>query len=149
MGIDEGLISAYLRTRYEVWAPRFTIMAGALHPGLDDWLGASGFSNWAFITAWNPGSQLLPEGENRCRQRELEKDLSVGGWPYFQGAGESGDGNWPAEESFLVAGIPLEKALALGNRFGQNAILWGVSGHAAQIFFCDVWGDELNRQKIV
>lgn len=142
MGIDEGLISAYLRTRYEVWTPRYTILIGERHPGLDALLGGQ---SWAFITAWNPGSQPLPEEENRRRQSRLEDALREGKWGYFQGAGVPEEGGWQAEESFLVAGISLEDALGLGKRFGQHAILWGLPGHAAQIFFID----EPSRQKIV
>lgn len=142
MGIDEGLISAYLRTRYEVWAPRFTIRTGELHPGLDAWLEGK---NWAFITAWNPCSQPLPEEENRRRQRMLEDALREGKWRYFPGAGVPEDNSWQAEESFLIAGISLEDALELGKRFEQHAILWGLPGQVAQILFTD----ELSRQKIV
>lgn len=146
MGIDEGLISAYLRTRYVVWAPRFTIRIGERHPGLDAWLGGK---SWAFITAWNPGSQPLPEEENRRRQSELEDVLREGMWKYYPGAGVPEEEGWPAEESFLVAGISLSEALELGKRFGQNAVLWGESGQAAQIFFCDIGRNELTDEKIV
>lgn len=146
MGIDEGLISAYLRTRYEVWAPRFTIRIGVRHPGLDAWLGGQ---CWAFITAWNPGSQPLPEEENHSRQNELEAALREGGWSYFPGAGVPEETGWRPEESFLVAGIPLEEALELGRRFGQYAILWGMPGQLAQIFFMQKTSDELTCRKIV
>jgi hypothetical protein len=132
MGIDEGLISAYLRTRYEVWAPRFTIRIGEWHPALDAWLGGQ---CWAFITAWNPGSQPLPAEENRRRQSELEDALSKGGWRYFPGAGVPEKDDWQPEESLLVTGISLEDALEVGRRFSQHAILWGMPGQLAQIFF--------------
>jgi hypothetical protein len=76
----------------------------------------------AYVTAYNPDGRLAPQKENHKRQQELEADLNP--WVLFPGAGEDPEGKWPPEPSFLVLGIPLEKAKVLGNKYRQNAILW-------------------------
>ena len=86
-----------------------------------------GASEWAFITAWNPGSRRLSRPENERRQRELVRSIS-GRYRLYPGAGggdASGQEAWPAELSVLVLGIPLEEALGLGRAWGQHAILAG------------------------
>ena len=75
----------------------------------------------AFITAWNPGSSVLPEAENWNRQIQLENALHILHAFYVLGEGKLGE--W-REEHYLVIGITREMAEALGRRFDQNAILW-------------------------
>jgi hypothetical protein len=38
--------------------------------------------------------------------------------------GQHPSNKWPGEEIFLVLGLYFEAAKALGERFGQNAIVW-------------------------
>ncbi|MCB0577589.1 MAG: DUF3293 domain-containing protein, partial [Saprospiraceae bacterium] len=35
---------------------------------------------------------------------------------------------WPAEESFWAFGIDAARAVALGRRYGQNALVWWEPG---------------------
>lgn len=136
MGIDKELHSAYQRTRYEVREPHFSIREGALHPELDRWLMDLGYAEWAFITAWNPGSRPLPRLKNEKRQSDLARRVQEGGWISFPAAGIPEVDGWEAEESLFIAGIPLEDAIRLGRKYGQNAILWGGIRGTAKFFYC-------------
>lgn len=42
----------------------------------------------------------------------------------IEGEGIDPSGAWGAEKSFLVLGLDLETAEALGREFGQNAVVW-------------------------
>ena len=78
----------------------------------------------AFITACNPHSQPLEDAANENRQMKLAQELNKRGLKYLNGEGKHPNGNWPAEKSFLVLGIALEQAQALGQQFEQNAVVW-------------------------
>lgn len=73
------------------------------------------------ITAENPDSQPLPEGENAARNAELETELRARGWTVWAALGEAADGSW-AESGFAVAGAARDAVVAVGERFGQRAV---------------------------
>lgn len=121
----QELETAYLETRYHAFAsPPFSMQVGKRCPALARWQTGLGVVCSAFITACNPGSQLLPEPANARRQARLGQWLEREGWSFVTGLGEHPDNDWPAEASFLVAGMGREEALALAARFDQNAIVW-------------------------
>jgi hypothetical protein len=126
---------AYHRTTYRVFEgdSEIDIRIGGAPPALDRLLANRGAATWAFVTAWNPGSNELPSAENRARQRELTDTVERHGWPALPGVGIGDDGAWPAEESLLVLGIPRDRALALARRFGQAAIVFGERGGVAEL----------------
>jgi len=64
-------------TRYRIALPCGTLelRVGERQPQLDACLRQAGFSCWCLLTAWNPGSRLLPREENRARQEKLKKYL--------------------------------------------------------------------------
>jgi hypothetical protein len=92
---------------------------------------------WAYITACNPASKELTANENNERQAQLRRELEAGGYRIYEGEGIGADPAWTPEPSFLVLGISQEDALALGTRFGQNAIVVGTSAEQAQLVWCD------------
>jgi hypothetical protein len=133
----DDLLEAYRRTRYQAQTPggRIVLRHGEHSPALDRLLDA-GSPGWAFITAWNPGSNpRLSLDENRRRQKDLEAALSQH-YRIFGGEGVGDDGRWPAEESVLVLGISREEALAIGRQFGQFAIVAGRRGEPAEVVPC-------------
>ncbi|HLT98643.1 MAG TPA: DUF3293 domain-containing protein [Burkholderiaceae bacterium] len=83
-----------------------------------------GVSCSAFITAWNPYSQLTDAATNTTKQRALAKDLEQEGLTMFPGIGIHPSNQWPGEESFFVLGLTLNAAKQLGIAFQQNAIVW-------------------------
>jgi len=77
---------------------------------------------FAVVTPCNPGGQAVAEVENRHRLQQLEQVLREKKLRYFPATGTSPDGTH-AEPGFGIA-CPLSEALALGRRFGQEAIYW-------------------------
>lgn len=123
--VDPGTIEAYRDTEYRVGGERgFVLRVGARSPQLLDAFQRCGVHCCAYLTACNPGSIRLAPEVNRERQAALAKDLQELGFAVEHGVGEHPDNGWPAEPSFLVLGLSLEEARALGRRHGQNAILW-------------------------
>lgn len=127
---DRRLLAAYLRTEYRVAEPPgFILKTGApLSEETLLWLAAADCHSWAFLTAWNPGSQLLPESTNRIRNRQLSAELERSGWKFFPGLGMGPDGDWAPEESFWILHITAGEAVKLGRKYAQNALLWWESG---------------------
>ncbi len=127
----------YRRTTYCAFTtPRRPVCfhAGSRSARLDALLDREGADRWAFITAWNPGSQVRPQRENDRRQAELMARLKA--YRTIIGEGRGRDGAWPPEPSVLVLGITASKAMQLGMRFGQLAILVGRRGQSARLVFC-------------
>jgi hypothetical protein len=91
--------------------------------------GRYGVTSSAFVTACNPFSAELSDEENQARQTGLEQDLRARSLCFLPGIGQHPSNGWPGEPSFLVLGIDLPAAKALGVRLEQNAIAWaGGSG---------------------
>jgi hypothetical protein len=137
--VNENLLEAYRRTTFVADTPkdRLALRVGQRSAELDDLLAGQGVTTWAYVTAFNPGSQLLPADENVLRHRELERLLASLGFEAYPGQGIGDDGQWPPEASFLVLGIRRTDAVRLGLRFGQTAVVYGELGHEAELVVCD------------
>ncbi len=85
------------------------------------------------MTACNPFSQRLSDATNAARQESVESELSRLGLAFLPGVGKHPAGKWPGEASFLVFGLTLDAAKALGNRFDQNAIIWSGTDAVPQL----------------
>jgi hypothetical protein len=78
----------------------------------------------AYLTACNPFSQVLDGVANAARHAALGLDLSKCSLAFVDGMGEHPSNRWPGEASYLVFGLALEAAKAMGVRWQQNAIVW-------------------------
>lgn len=122
--IDQSaIIKAYLETDYSV-SGQFVMRVGVANESLAKLYKQSNTDSGTFITACNPFSQDVGEIINAARQAELAKDLSQRSLAFFDGIGKHPSGDWPAEPSYFVLGLSLEAAKALGEKYGQNAIVW-------------------------
>jgi hypothetical protein len=75
----------------------------------------------AVITAYNPGGVVADAVDNERAQQALEDELARMGVPFWPAAGASPD--WRhVEPSVAVPGLAEPDALALGARYGQEAI---------------------------
>jgi Protein of unknown function (DUF3293) len=135
MPTRSDLDAAYRATTYRVFLPGgcCDLRVGALSETLRCWLETAGASQFAILTAQNPGSQPLDEEENRLRQAQLECDLLEAGYEPFVGENVADLGDWPGEESCFVAGITLDEALALAAKYGQNALICGIADGLPQL----------------
>ncbi len=130
------LREAYLNTDYRTTeSPFLSILPLQKNPTLDEFLLSQGHASWAFITAFNPQSRLLDLRENRLRNQKLEKDLVRLRLDFRRGIGEGKEGDWPAEESFLILGLTLAQAMDLGRAYDQKAILFGEWSEKADLVF--------------
>ncbi len=131
-----SLDAAYHATAYHVDGPtgRFTLRIGAASPEADALLARQGeVPSWAFVTASNPGSVLLPEPTNGLRHEQLVAEVARRGLIDNPGLGVGDDGSWPAEVSQFLVGVSTADAAVLGRMFGQNAVVCGDRGGVARL----------------
>lgn len=123
--IPRDVIDAYLETEYRVGGDTPCVLkVGARSAALEALHRQHGVACSAFVTAWNPYSESLAPAHNAARQLELAQALARRGLVAVPGVGQHPNNGWPGEESYLVLGLPLDEARALGARFGQNAVVW-------------------------
>jgi hypothetical protein len=128
--IPSDLIMAYETTDFRVLEPReFTLRVGQRSAELHELYVELGVTCAGYLTAWNPFSKEALELENEYAQRQLLRRLSLEGFPALNALGINPSGGWQGEDSVFVPGLDLERAISLGNEFGQNAIVW--VGHDA------------------
>jgi hypothetical protein len=129
---------AYLRTVFTAidGDKKIEIRPGYQLEALDQLLRDHHASEWAYVTAFNPGSRVAPDELNRARHQELCAAVTSLGVPFLEGHGAGIDGDWPLEISLVVVGIALQDARALGRTFGQLAIVAGRVGEPARLVPC-------------
>ena len=137
------LWDAYRRTTY---AARTSAGEIQIHPGLpsqdlDALLDQCGADQWAYLTAYNPGSRLLSSEENVGRQQALLQAVQDRGLTVFEGESVLDPAAWPPEPSLLILGMPPDEARSLGRRFGQLAIVAGRRGEPARLVACETVGN--------
>ena len=137
-GNKNDLWRAYEQTHFYVreCTPELCIRIGSHHDQLDQMLREHQCDAWSYVTASNPASELLSDDENRSRNRELEALLKSQDLVFYRGEGVGSDPAWPAEASFLILGIDRDAAMQFDRQFGQNAIVYGSLGHAAELVDC-------------
>lgn len=137
------LESAFRATSYEAFGlgEEIRLRVDEEHPTLDQLLKRCGRTEWAFLTAWNPGSSLRTKAQNEAANHQLFERLKgltdEQGRPFLvlPGRGVGDDPGWDAEESFLVLGISSERAEALSQEFNQCARLAGSHGRPARLIW--------------
>jgi hypothetical protein len=132
--ISPTLVDAYLHAEYQVQTtPAFVLKIGCYSPELKALYDASHENSAAFITAFNPASQALTLAENVSRNQALEQLIAALHCDYVHGTGKCADDAGIGELSFLVLGIDQDTATVLGQKFGQNAIVWCASNALPQL----------------
>ena len=128
--MDDALREAYRNTTFQAETPvgKVAIRIGKCSADVDELLRRNNATEWGFITAHNPASQVLTPEENRERHKELEADVRTCGLTYFQGEGIGADPEWLPETSLLILGLDCSAAIELGAKYGQNAIVYGKLG---------------------
>ncbi|MFO7580413.1 DUF3293 domain-containing protein [Nitrosomonas halophila] len=100
------------------------LLIGQHCPPLAALLRQRGCRDALYITACNPGSQILSAAKNQLANQRLQERLTQ--YSRFIYPGESIDlsGVWPAEAGFLALSLELTAAQRIAREFGQNAIVW-------------------------
>lgn len=122
--IPSATLSSYQETDYRVFLePPLVLHIGVASKELSVLYFQFNTDSAAFITAGNPYSQPLAAAANAMRQAELAAELKQRGLSFFEGEGRHPSGDW-AEPSYLVLGLSLDEAKAMGRRCEQNAVVW-------------------------
>ncbi len=121
--MNPELIDAFKIARYEVLDPGIEFKVGEVSEDLDRLLEKYKRRSWAFITPFNPNSQVISERENESRFVSLKKEVEK--YVVFEGQGGGQADEWPLEKSLLILGISLQNSKRIGKRFGQDAIVFG------------------------
>lgn len=132
--IPQRVIEAYCNAVYRILIkPPCDVTIGVHSFELDALLASYGRQTAALLTAYNPEGILQGTYSNQFAQKQLFTQLHATTYDLFPAVGLSPIGDWPPEESVLVAGIGLEEAMTLGRSFKQNALLFVQSGAAPQL----------------
>ena len=132
--IDPATVQAYRETEYRVFAePGFTLRVGQASSELLAAHKRHKAQCSAFLTACNPYSQAFDAASNAQRQVGLAKELKQRSLALEPGIGQHPGNGWPGEDSFLVYGLTLEAAKALGTRIEQNAFIWSGADAVPQL----------------
>lgn len=124
--MDPAALDKAYRATHDRVGGAFTLRVGERSGELDGLLADHGLTEWAYLTAHNPGSVTLPAAENRARQAALLARLA--GRPIILGEAIAPSSDWEPEPSVLVLGITRDEAIEIARAFGQNAILAGERG---------------------
>jgi hypothetical protein len=120
--ICPSLLQSYRDTRYRVADVSFHI--GERSPEMARLCGGV----CGFLTAYNPGSVLAAAAVNEAAQRALRVDMGE----VLDGEGTLG--SW-SEPMLLGIGLRRAETVALGRKYGQNAVVVIVDG-IAELVIC-------------
>lgn len=132
---SDSYFEIYRNAVYKISSPEILISVNKKNPVLDDLLKKENKKSWAFLTAYNPYSILVPEEQNEFNQNKLIKILLNENYILYDGIASSSDNSFPEEKSFLCIGISFERSIEIGNEFEQNAILYAEFGFEAKLIF--------------
>ena len=136
--IDRRLMEAYQNAEYIVFANiEFVMLVTEYSEALKDMMTERPFTQAAFISAYNPYSEMLDELENIKRHDALSKELCDLRLSFIEGLGRDKKGQWPDEKSVLVLNMSNAAARTIGNKYGQNAILWIEKDAVPQLLLLD------------
>jgi hypothetical protein len=134
----DELDTAYRNTTYWVdAAPQpIAVRVGERNASLDRLLNAARARHYAFVTACNPRSKLRTHWYNEARQRALRRWLNARHLRWIPALAQGDRDDWPAEPGVLILGLPPDRALRIGRRFRQNAVLTGKLGNPPEVRWC-------------
>jgi hypothetical protein len=124
-------VQAYQETSYTVFDKDITIRIGEKCDALDYLLKETSHREWAYITPYNPYSEVMPDTENEKRMKRLKDRVAE--YSYLEGEGVGTDSNWKPERSLLIMGISKEEASKIGHEFSQFAIVTGQLDQPAEL----------------
>jgi Protein of unknown function (DUF3293) len=124
--ISPYLIKAYREAIYVVHLGdgEIALQVGKANAALAQLMQDWKVTTAAFLTAFNPYSQVVDPTENEARQKSIWSDAQPMCPKIFPGIGRDKNDQWPHELSMLALGIRLEDAQTLADRYEQNAFLW-------------------------
>ena len=107
---------------------RIRIRIGEENADLAALLKDKSVRSWAYLTAFNPGSNRLPAEENKRRQRQLGEIVGKTYRQLYRGEGISDGGDRPAEASVRSSGSAERKRSDWGRDLDSGPSCLGTSG---------------------
>ena len=139
---NSTLLDAYRAARYEVGVHGNVVVLGVGEPlpaVLEAYLAAKGVAAAAFLSAANPRSKRLTDGQNSHRHAALQAALRHLGLTWLDASGRDVKGQWPAEPSVLALGIGRAQAMGVAEQFEQNAYLEVMRGGSPCLVLTAHW----------
>lgn len=129
------LLEAYDATKYVAYAEgqAVGVRIGARSAALDAILRRHGAASGTFITAWNPRSRPADRTANEAAAARLAAAVGALGLAALPHRGVPDHPGWAAEEGLFVLGLAEADAVALAERFEQNAVVRIAPGEAARL----------------
>jgi hypothetical protein len=134
--MNNDLIKAYTDTDYHILPLEEIVKIGQRNPRLDEEMISNNWSSYVIITAWNPRSIEVDYEENLIQNLKLLQDIVEMDLYVYPAVGKSKDNYWKPEESWCVFNIGLEKGQSLGQKYNQNAIVFGKLNEEATLVHC-------------
>lgn len=131
----ESLFKLYQNTNYKIDSPEIYIQLDKKNSEIDLLLKKENKNSWAFLSAYNPYSILVPEEQNFANQNRLKNILKEENYSLYDGTGSSKDHSFPEEKNFLILGITLNRAIELGLEFEQTAFIYAELDSVAKLIF--------------
>jgi hypothetical protein len=132
--LSDDLIQAYRRAIFRVLPPAdFVFRIGEPCAALDATMTGEDAKCAGFITASNPFSLPQDDLTNDQAHSRLIAAVEKLGLAWLPGEGCDAEGLWPAEQSLLALGASRSATMALGLRFGQNAVVWCRAGSTPEL----------------
>lgn len=130
---------AYARAHYFVTLPDGAdarLRLGRTCGPLAAVMAARAATTACFLTAWNPESRPRGMAENQADQARLKGRIEALGLTWLAAEGRDPDGGWDSEPSLVALGLTFDQACALGDEFGQNAVLFAGADATMRLVFC-------------
>ena len=104
---------------------------------LDALLKAHGQRQWAFLTAYNPHAQPNNALANQQHLKKLIEDVQQQGLTFLPGRDVSDDKSLTPEACLLIFGVPADRALQIGKRYGQAAVIVGELDQSPRLLYAE------------
>ena len=143
--ISKQLIAAYKETHFIIndFDKPILIDEAFIFTPIEEYSRCS-IESIAFITAWNPYSEMLSLEKNTERNKKLLSEVESIGCYALKGIGINPNSDWPGEESYAIININKNKAIELAKSFEQNAFVWAQKNKKSKLIFIDYKPDGIN-----
>ncbi|MFC3676215.1 DUF3293 domain-containing protein [Ferrovibrio xuzhouensis] len=134
--ISNATLRGYAATTYGVTGPDGTLLGlrlGSHSPATDRLLRQLGAASLCCLNAWNPLSRRLPAARNMAAHLRLKRDLAARGLHALAHTGIPDNPHWQPEPGFAVLDLETEKAIRLGETYGQYAVVCYRRGETADL----------------
>lgn len=134
--ISDATLRGYAATTYGVTRPDGTLFGlrlGTHSPEADRLLRQAGATSLCCLNAWNPLSRRQPAARNMAAHLRLKRDLAARGLQTLAHTGIPDSPLWPPEPGFAVLDLETEKAIRLGETYGQYGLVFYRAGGWAEL----------------